>query len=483
MLNESDLHPYQVSAIEIIKDLKKCALFLDMGMGKTVSTLTALSYLYDDFFINKTLIIAPLRVANNVWHKEALKWEHLKHLKITICTGSEKQRLESLNSNDCNIYIINKENIHWLIEKSNITWKWDSVIIDESSSFKNHSSLRFQVIKKVTKYINNMVLLTGTPSPNGYMDLWSQLYLLDNGERLGRTITSYRQRFFNKDYMGFGYDLKPQAKKEIDELISDNCISMLSDDYLKLPKLIYLSEFIDLPNKAKEQYKDLKKNFILKLEESENLHKELRKLKKSISFDNNKIDKQNEKIKTLKKEINIVAASASALENKLLQVCNGAVYDESKNIHHIHDEKIKVLKEIIEDNPNDNFLVAYNYQSDLIRIKKAFSKAVHLKTTKDEYNWNKGKIKILVAHPASAGHGLNLQEGGSICVWFGLTHNLEHYQQFHTRLHRQGQTKPVRIIHILARNCLDHVKVLPSLQGKALNQQQLLEYLKFHIDK
>jgi hypothetical protein len=479
MLKKSDLHNYQNTALEFIKEKKKCALFLDMGMGKTATSLTAISFLYDDFFLDRTLIIAPLKVANNVWHKEAKYWEHLEHLKIKICTGTPKERIAALNS-EAHIHVINIENIQWLIEKSGIKWKWDSLICDESTGFKNHASLRFKKLRKVLKYLKNTILLTGTPSPNGYMDLWSQIFLIDQGQRLGKTITSYRQRFFDKDYNGFSYTLKPGAKEQIDELISDICISMESKDYLELPEVIPLTRYIDLPDKAKEQYKELKKHFILDLEHSEDLHKELKKLKTQKTFDDKKINENNDRIKEIKKEIQIVAASASALENKLLQICNGALYDEDKNIHLIHDEKLKDLKEIVDENPNENILVAYYYQSDLLRIKKYFPKAVKLETAKDEDDWNDNKIKMLIAHPGSAGHGLNLQKGGSIIVWFGLTNNLEHYQQFNKRLGRQGGlTKPVRIIHILAKGYLDNIKVMPSLLGKALSQQQLIEYLKY----
>jgi superfamily II DNA or RNA helicase len=479
MLKKENLHPYQNTAFEFVKEKKKCALFLDMGMGKTATSLTAISYLYDDLFLDKTLIIAPLKVSNNVWHKEALNWEHLKHLNIKICTGTPLERLSALNS-DADIHVINIENVQWLIEKSSIKWKWDSLICDESTGFKNYASKRFKSLKKILKNLKNVILLTGTPSPNGYMDLWSQIFLIDQGERLGKNITLYRQRFFNKDYTGFNYELKPGAKEEIDELISDICMSMESKDYLQLPEVIPLTRLVDLPDKAKEQYKELKKHFIIDLEHSEDLHKELKNLKKSATFDDNKIKENNDRIKELKKEIQITAASASALENKLLQMCNGAIYDEDKNTHIIHDEKLKDLKEIVEENPGENILVAYHYQSDLLRIKKYFPKAVQLKTAKHEDDWNAGKIKMLIAHPASAGHGLNLQKGGSIIVWFSLTNNLEHYQQFNKRLGRQGGlTKPVRIIHILASNYLDHKKVMPSLQGKALSQQELINYLKF----
>lgn len=441
MLDRSDLHTYQNECVEIIKDLKKCALFLEMGMGKTTSTLTAVSDLLDYFHINKVLIVAPLHVANNTWSEEIKKWEHLLHLNIKICTGSEKNRLKALSCKDSNIFIINRENIPWLVE--NVKWNWDALVIDESSSFKSHSSKRFKALKKITKNLKVSILLSGTPSPNSYLDLWSQLYLIDSGERLGRTITMYRQRFFYPDYMGYNYTLRKGAEEEIKSLIKDVCVSMKSEDYLELPDMIRTNSYINLPNNILKKYKELEKDFILEL-----------------------------------KDKDIISNNAASLSSKLLQMCNGAVYDEDKNTYEIHNQKIKALKDIIEDNSNENFLVAYNFKSDLKRIQKALPEAVKLVKSEQIDEWNKGKIKVLLVHPASAGHGLNLQFGGNITIWFGLTWNLEYYQQLNKRLHRQGQEKPVRIIHILAKDCLD-CKIMKALDNKALSQQELVEHLKY----
>ena len=442
-MKRSDFHNYQEAAYKIILTKKKCALFLDMGLGKTATTLTAASDMLDNFLINKVLIIAPLRVANSVWKQEALKWEHLRHLNIRICTGTEKQRLEAIKSN-ADIYVINRENIPWLIEKSR--WIWDMVVVDESSSFKNSRSQRFKALKKMTKYMKSLVLLSGTPSPNGEMDLWSQLYLIDNGERLGRTITNFRQRFFTSDYMGYTYKIVPGASDKIKDLIKDVCVTMSADDYLDLPGEISLTEFVEFPDHVKEQYKELEKNFLLTLGDT-----------------------------------NIASPSSSALGNKLLQMCNGAIYDDLGNTHEIHDIKINALKEIVEENPNENFLIAYNYKSDLQRILKAFPKAVVMgKDTKEQDDWNLGKIKMLVTHPASAGHGLNLQFGGNVLVWFGLNWSLELYQQFNKRLNRQGQKNLVRIIHIVVKGGLDE-KVMLALNNKAKTQQDLIDFLKFRL--
>lgn len=443
MLDRSNLHNYQEAALKVILQKRKCGLFLDMGLGKTTTTLTAASDMLDDFLIAKVLIIAPLRVANSVWKQEALKWNHLKHLNIVICTGSEKQRSEAIKSN-ADIYVINRENIPWLIEKCE--WKWDMVVIDESSSFKNNKSQRFKSLKQMTKHMKSLVLLSGTPSPNGEMDLWSQLYLIDNGERLGRTITNFRQRFFISDYMGYNYKIIPGASEKIKELIKDVCVTMSAEDYLDLPGEISLTEYVEMPENVKEQYKELENNFLLTVG-----------------------------------DIDIVSPSSSAVANKLLQMCNGAIYDSLGNTHEIHNAKLDALKEIIEENPNENFLIAYNYKSDLQRIIKAFPEAVVLSEgTKEQDDWNAGKIKILLTHPASAGHGLNLQFGGNIIIWFGLNWSLELYQQFNKRLNRQGQKNLVRIIHIVAKGGLDE-KVMLALGNKAKTQQDLIDYLKFKL--
>jgi SNF2 family DNA or RNA helicase len=320
------------------------------------------------------------------------------------------------------------------------------VVVDESSSFKNSKSQRFKALKKMTKYMKSLVLLSGTPSPNGEMDLWSQLYLIDNGERLGRTITNFRQRFFTSDYMGYTYKIVPGASDKIKDLIKDVCVTMSADDYLDLPGEISLTEYVEMPDHVKEQYKELEKNFLLTIGDTD-----------------------------------IASPSASALGNKLLQMCNGAIYDGLGNTHEIHDVKIDALKEIVEENPNENFLVAYNYKSDLQRILKAFPKAVVMgEGTKEQDDWNSGKIKMLVTHPASAGHGLNLQFGGNVLVWFGLNWSLELYQQFNKRLNRQGQKNLVRIIHIVVKGGLDE-KVMLALGNKAKTQQDLIDYLKFRL--
>jgi SNF2 family DNA or RNA helicase len=414
---------------------------LDMGLGKTATTLTVAADFLDDLFVLNVLVIAPLRVCNSVWKQEAEKWEHLRDLGISICTGNAKQRSLALETY-ADIHIINVENIDWLVKTFN--WKWDMVIIDEASKFKSHKSKRFKALKKVSKHITSMVQLTGTPSPNGLMDLWSQMYLLDNGDRLGRTITMFKSTYFySSGYMGYAYDLRPGADKIIKHAISDICVTMKGEDYLDMPDKISIDREVFLSKDVLDLYKKFERDFIINLEEE-----------------------------------TISSPSSAALANKLLQLCNGAIYNEDGNYHVIHDEKIECLKDIISDNPNENLLVAYNFRSDLDRLKKAFPGASILSKSGAELeSWNKGEIPMLLAHPASAGHGLNAQKGGSAVVWFGLNWSLELYQQFNARIYRQGQEKPVRIIHITCNQTIDK-RVLEAIRNKADNQNELLKYLK-----
>lgn len=438
-----DFTKEQHEDVEYIKEKKKCGLFLPMGTGKTVISLTAIKELLDDKKIKKALVVAPLRVCNTVWKQEAEEWEHLSKLSIGICTGSNSNRMKELKK-DYEIHVINRENVPWLIScilEKELKWKWDMLIVDESSSFKNPSSQRFRAIRKVLKFLNYVVLLTGTPSPNGYMDLWSQIFLIDQGERLGRGITLYRRTFFDVDYSGYVYTLKEGADERIKEKISDICRTRTGktgkgkvDIFVK----------VELPKDVREFYKELEKEFLALLEGGGNIE----------------------------------APNAAALGVKLLQTCNGAVYDESQKIHKLHDEKIKALKDIIEDNGDENILVAYNFKHDLLRLREAFPEAIELsKNGKEITPWNEGKIKILLAHPASAGHGLNIQFGGSVIVWFGFNWSLELYQQFNARLDRQGQKELVRVIHIVAENTIDK-RVLAALKNKAETQNELLNYLR-----
>lgn len=440
---KGDMHDYQNRGVDHIIKIPKSALFLEMGLGKTVTTLTAIEELMHNYFdVGKTLIIAPLRVANTVWHNEAKKWEHTKNLKFSIVTGSLKERLVALQRK-ADVYVINRENIQWLVEHLGKKWCFDFVVIDESSSFKSHSSQRFKALKKVLPYINRTVLLTGTPASNGYMDLWSQFYLLDGGYRLGRTISFFRNRYFSSDFMGYKYTLREGGVKDIQDKVQDLVLSMQSDDYLDLPEYIYS---------------------ILANELSGDLLKKYKSFEKEMLFSLNQEDK-------------ITALSAATLSNKLLQFCSGNIYDENKTIHHIHNLKIDTLNEIIEQNPNDNILVAYNYKHELNALLKAYPNAVVLDKKGEAIElWNQGKIKLMLAHPASAGHGLNLQHGGSLIVWYGFVWSLELYKQFNARLRRQGQIKAVRVMHIAVGDVEQRLMV--SLSEKDATQDKLLKSLK-----
>lgn len=443
-LNREHLHDYQKKAVDFIQTKERCALLLDMGMGKSVSTLTAISDLFDGFAVNKVLVIAPLRVANSVWAQEKDKWDHLRHLNVSVCTGTEKQRIAALQR-DANVYVINRENVVWLVDHYKKKWPFDAVIIDESSSFKNPSAKRFRALKKVLPYTNYMVLLTGTPSPNSLMDLWPQMYLVDFGDSLGRTVTGFRQRFFEQDYGGYRWKIREGCSEKIHSLISDRVISMSAEDYLELPDRIDLIENVELPASVFKKYKELESTLLAELDTGEEIE----------------------------------AISAAALANKMLQFANGAAYhDEHKNWAEIHAEKLDALSDLVEDNPDENILVAYNYRFDLDRLQKRFPKSVVLDKEQDTIDrWNRGEIKMLLAHPASAGHGLNLQSGGSMIVWFGLNWSLELYQQFNARLHRQGQTKPVRIVHIVSKGTIDE-RVMLVLKDKDAVQANLLQALK-----
>lgn len=440
----SDLHHYQERAIAFIKECKRCALWLFMGAGKTATTLTAISDLSDGFCVSKTLVIAPLRVANTVWAQEAKRWDHLKHLRVSVCTGTERQRLAAMQVS-AEVYVINRENIPWLVKTCGKKWPFDAVVIDESSSFKSSSSKRYRALKAVVPYTNYMIELTGTPSPNGLLDLWSQMYLIDFGERLGRTKTGFEQRFFESDYMGYKLTPRAGSDEKIHALLADVTMSMDGNDYMELPGRVDLYEMLQLPPKTLANYKEF----------------------------------ESELLATLPDGQEIEAMSAGVLANKLLQYCSGAVYtDEHKNWSELHTVKLDALEELIEANEGENILVAYNYKTDLERLKKRFPQAVQLDHDPATVTrWNNGEIPLFLAHPASCGHGLNLQGGGSIIVWFGLNWSLELYQQFNARLHRQGQTKPVRVIHLVIEDAIDE-RVIKILGEKDATQAKLLLALK-----
>jgi SNF2 family DNA or RNA helicase len=441
-------HQYQEYSSKFIIDHPAAALLLDMGMGKTVSTLTAINDLiFDHFEIPKVLVIAPLRVAEDTWSRETQKWDHLKHLRISKILGPEKKRLQALNT-EADIYVINRENVDWIVEQCFHKWPFPMVVIDELSSFKSPSAKRFKMLRRVRPQIKRIVGLTGTPAPNSLIDLWSQMYLLDQGERLGKSITGYRQRYFfpAKSNGPIVYEWAPQKEAEanIYKKISDICVSMSAKDWLEMPERIDNIVPIELTGEAREQYNELENGFILEMEKGD-----------------------------------VVADNAAVLTNKLLQMANGAVYDEHGGVRKIHDHKIKALEDIIEGANGNPVLVFYSYKHDLERLLKYGKK---LETSKDIQDWNDGKTPVLLAHPASAGHGLNLQEGGNTIVWFGLTWSLELYQQANARLHRQGQMRSVIVHHLVAEDTMDE-DVMLALQRKETGQNALLEAVKSRLQR
>jgi SNF2 family DNA or RNA helicase len=448
-------HSYQRYCINRVLTTPALGLLLDMGLGKTVITLTAVNDLkYNQFAINKVLIIAPKKVAESTWAKEKDKWDHLKLLRISTVLGPESKRVRALNT-PADLYVINRENIQWLVDYYRNAWPFDMVIVDEFSSFKNHQSKRFKALSWVRPHIKRIVGLTGTPAPNGLLDLWAQVYLLDSGERLGKKITGFRERYFEPDQRDrdrvYTYAPKEGADDVIQRLIGDICVSMKAEDYLELPDCLSNMVHVVLDSKAQKAYDKLEKEMLLQVDES-----------------------------------TIDAGSAAVLTNKLLQLCNGAVYDEERNIVDIHQCKIERFLEIIEELNGKPALVFYNFQHDKERIKKALDKrglrVRELKTPQDETDWNNRQIDILLAHPASAAYGLNLQQGGNHVIWFGLNWSLELYQQANKRLHRQGQTEKVIIHHLTVDGGVDE-DVMAALEDKTSTQDRLMASLKARIEK
>lgn len=433
-------HPYQRYAVDQILNVKKLALFLDMGLGKTSITLTAIEELMcNRFDIHRVLIIAPKRVAEDTWSREITKWEHLRHLRISKVLGTEKQRIAALQL-DADIYTINRENVEWLCD--NVTWNFDMVVIDELSSFKSAASRRFKALRKAMPLVKRVVGLTGTPAPNGLMDLWAQIYLLDQGERLGRTITDFRNRYFDAgkvhNNIVFNYTPKIGAEERIYGLLSDIAVSMKASDWLDLPERVDNIVPIVLPDSVLKSFNKFKREKILTEE--------------------------------------ITAANAAVLTNKLLQYSNGAIYNDNGNVEVIHQCKLDALGELIEYANGNPLLVFYAYKHDKQRIMEKYN-ARHLDTSKDIAEWNQGKIPLLLAHPASAGHGINLQEGGNTVIWFSLPYSLELYEQANARLHRQGQKKRVIVHHLICDGTFD-ASVLDILGTKENRQEKLLTALK-----
>lgn len=458
-------HPYQQHCIEYMLKRDYAALFLDMGLGKTVTSLTVSQIMLEfDPDVNKILVIAPLKVTK-VWLDEVLKWDHLHDLKISRVTGNAKQRIKAL-ATEADIYVINRENVQWLIVHYNGRFPFDMLILDELSSFKNHASKRFKYLKKVLPLVKKVYGLTGTPSPNGYIDLWAQVYLLDRGKSLGKNITEFRQRYCTKNYSGFGFSINGKKNEEkIRDAIAPFTVSMQAKDYLQMPDKIVNFVKIEFTPTLNNKYKEFEKTYVLEL------------IEEAMSSIDNDRDVLNDFQGV------ITAPMKSVLLGKLRQVTSGAVYDEERNVHKIHDMKLEQLEEIIDTSDSETTLVFYHFRHAEERILKYLKKKFPDKTIKslrgkqsDEIQdeWNAGNIDILLAHPMSCGHGLNLQKGGNVCVWYDVDWSLETYQQANARLYRQGQTKPTFIHHIVVRGTVDEY-IVDILQGKATAQSSLLE--------
>ena len=448
-------HGYQSYSIQRMIDTPKIGAFLDMGLGKTVITLTALYRLkYERFSICKAIVIAPKKVAESTWSAEAAKWAHLQNLRVSVVLGTEKQR-EAALERPADVYVINRENTQWLVKHYGREWPFDVVVLDESSSFKNHRAKRFMALRAVLPKVNRLIELTGTPRPRSLMDLWAQVYLLDGGKRLGRTITVYRDSFFTPGRRNrttiFEYVPKSGAERYIYAALSDICISMKSEDYLELPDIIVDDIPVKLDDAAKKAYDSMERDMLVTVDGE-----------------------------------TVTATNAATLTGKLLQLCNGAIYDENGGVIPIHDCKLESFMETIEQLHGEHAIVYYHFQHDKDRLLRALAKSgLRVRVYEDaqsERDWNAGKIDLLLAQPASCGYGLNLQEGGHHVIWFGLTWNLEEYQQANKRCHRQGQLYPVVIHRLMVQGGTDE-DVIRSLEDKDKGQEELLTALKARIDK
>ena len=448
-------HPYQLYCIKRLIADKRAALWLDMGLGKTSITLTAVNDLkYNRLAIRKALVVAPKKVSESTWQSEARAWDHLGKLRFSTIMGTRAQRIRALNT-PADVYVINRDNVKWLVDYCRNAWPFDMLVLDESSSFKNHQAHRFKALKLVVSRTARVVELTGTPAPKGLIDLWAQIYLLDEGERLGKTVSGYRERYFNPDKRSpaaiFSYKPKEGAEETIHKLLSDICISMKAEDWLVLPELIPHIVPVVLDSQAARAYKKLERDMLLEVDES-----------------------------------TITAQSAAALRGKLLQLCNGAVYDGGHNPVEVHGCKIESFLEVVEGLQGQHALVFYNFQHDRDRILAALAgSGLRVRVysgRQDEIDWNSGEVDILLAHPASCAYGLNLQDGGYHEIWFGLTDNLELYQQACKRLHRQGQRHPVIVHHLVVRGGVDE-DVMAGLGGKADTQETLLQALKARVER
>ena len=445
-------HPYQQYAIEYIEEHPTAALFLECGLGKTAITLSALqSLMLDSFEVKRCLIVAPLRVARDTWPAEIEKWDHLKGLTFEVAVGDEKTRIAAIKNalrNNTRIFIITRENVPWLI--ANTPWISDMLVLDELSSFKSSKALRFKALRKIRPRIERIVGLTGTPAPNGYMDLWAQFRILDQGERLGKFITHYREEYFTLDpFKKFAdYEIKPDSAKRINDKISDITVSMQAVEHLKMPELLKQQEIITMNDEEYGRYQELKRKKVLQLGDEK-----------------------------------VTAKNAASLCGKLSQLANGAIYDEDGKTLEVHERKLDALEDLIEEANGKPTLVAYWFKHDYERIKKRIPGVREIKTSEDIKDWNDKKIKVGLIHPASAGHGLNLQQGGSYMIWFGLTWSLELYEQTNARLWRQGQkSQTVVIKHIIAKGTVDEM-IYEALINKHVTQSALMNAVRAQIEE
>lgn len=449
-------HQYQEYATQRILDTNYIALLLEMGLGKTVSTLTAIDrLLYDYFDAARVLVIAPLRVADDTWTREVEKWDHLKHLRISKVLGSAEQRRKALKA-DADIYVINRENCEWLVSELGTKWNFDTVVIDELSSFKNHQSKRFKALRRVRPMIKRVIGLTGTPASNGLIDLWPQIYLLDQGKRLGKTVTGYRDRYFvpgeRSGHVVYKWRQKKESEQRVYEAISDIAVSMKAEDWLELPERIDRVLPVKLSEQAKALYKKLERDLLLSYQDAD-----------------------------------VVASTAAVLSNKLLQMASGAVYDEERGVKLIHDGKLDALEDIVEAANGKPVMVFYNFKHSLSRIQERFPQARILRKGKDGNEdiraWNNDEIPLLLLHPKSAGHGLNLQESScQTVVWYDQIWSLEEDQQANARVHRQGQTRRIVVMRIVAEGTMDE-EAVDALERKATGQEALMQALKARIEK
>lgn len=449
-------HQYQQYATQRILDTPYIALLLEMGLGKTVSTLTAIDLLLNDYFdAGRVLVIAPLRVAEDTWPREIEKWDHLRHLRVSKILGSAEQRRRALKA-EADIWVVNRENVDWLVGEYGSKWPFDMVVVDESSSFKNPQAKRFKALRRVRPFIKRLVALTGTPAPNSLMDLWPQIYLLDQGERLGKTITGFRDRYFTpgarSGHVVYEWKQKKEAEQRIYEAISDIAVSMKAEDWLELPERIDRTVPVRLSAEARELYKKLERDLLIEYADAD-----------------------------------VVAQTAAVLSNKLLQMASGAVYDEDRGVKEIHDAKLDALEDIIEAAQGKPVMVFYNFKHSLDRIQQRFPQARVLRKGKDGNEdiraWNNDEIPLLCLHPKSAGHGLNLQESScQTVVWFDQIWSLEEDQQANARVHRQGQTRRIVVMRLVAEGTMDEDAVA-ALERKAAGQEELMQAVKARIEK